>query len=614
MKRHFECFPNVKNFLFFSTWLKGKLIASNFECLERNKPLSPSGVYFFYGVLKMNFPLQYLESYLDEASLLAGEQLLEEEGVHDLQEVSRNFYIAKVRDGKIYEVEAKISPSKVTATTCDCNRFQEEKQCGHIAAVLMVLRQHVVQTLAARAPEAAGEETPRRLTTGAVLDQVNHDDLVAFIKQYAKTNRNFALALKARFAPNVSNIDSREKYLQLLDSTIAAARRPDRTFNQRGANSIYKMLLEIHHQIEDALTLRYLAEAVVMAQSIIEKIAPLLRKLQALEQEIRQQVLEAFEVLEMVLELSPPLDLRESIWAYCLRECPKLLYRNVQLDQYFLRVLIEMAAEEEEVEQLLDLLDRQIHRYFFEKRELAKILLAKLSLLEKLGRVEDVQNFVNENITNEEVLLFAVRQSLSKGNYSRVKMLANIGLERSENKDTIALLEETLLKIALSEQDLASIAHFGKRRLLQTFDFEYYKMLRERLAHDWTAYFPEVLETLRLLPSFKEKMRLLAAIYYEEGFLKELFTYLYETQSLDLVQEFGHLLLPYDREGVYHLYNNLFQHYLNYHIGRKPSEKIRAIIHRLYESGAAEIADALVENLRANFSERHTLMEELELL
>ncbi|MBK7870125.1 MAG: SWIM zinc finger family protein [Saprospiraceae bacterium] len=568
--------------------------------------------YWFIG-MNMNFPLQHIESNLDEDSLLQGEQFLDEGRVQNLQEAAQHLWLAQVQDDQIYEVEVKISPSKVKAVSCECERFQKEKECGHIAAVLLQLRNQLSKSESQNIPEEKEEDAPKRLTTGVVLDQVNFDELVTFVKQYAKTNRNFALALKARFAPGVTGIDSREKYLQLLESTIAASRRPDRTFNQRGANNIYKILLEIHSQIQEAIVQGYLAEAVVMAQSMIEKITPLLRKMQALQEEVREQVREAFEVFRMVLELSPPPSLRESIWAYCHRECRKLLYRNMQIDQYFLRILVQMTEDEEKTEQLLALLDEQMTRYLYEKREQAQLILLKLTLLEKLNRVNDIHDFLNQHITNDEVLFFAIRQSINRGNFQRAKTLAQSGQRRSENTATTTLLDAFLLEIAEREGDSDAIVRHAEQRLLQTLDLKYYKIINKAFQGNWKDYYTSLLNSIRQLPFSIEKFKLIAAIYYEEGQYQDLLKFLRETQSLDLAQAYGHLLLPYERDGVYHFYFELIEHYLNNHIGRKPSEKIRAIIRQLYEADAEDLADSLVENLRANYPERHSLMEELEL-
>lgn len=564
----------------------------------------------------MNFPLQNIEAHLNEESLLHGEQLMQEGAVLQLVEAEKHFWLAQVEDNRVWEVEVKISPSKVTAISCDCDRFRQQKMCGHVAATLFRLRQEMNNRVKPKkiTREGIEESNPRRLTTGVVLEQVSHEDLVAFVRQYAKANRNFAIALKARFAPDISDMDSKEKYLQLLDSTISAARRPDRTFNQRGASSIYKVLLEIEQHMEDAMAQRHLMEVFVVAQSVIEKGTPILRKTQYLQEELRQQVRAAFDLLRQVITLLPPRSLRESIWEYAITEGAKMIYRSNQVDQYFFRLLAAMADEPSKNDQLLDMLDDQITRYYFEKRELAPVLLQKLTLLEKLNRTDDLQQFIQRYIGNEDVLFFAVKQAMQRQDFKSAKVLAQTALQNGVSKSILSEMEEVLLQIAEEEGDIEKVHFFAEKRLTTTQYIEYYRTLKRTASIDWKTYSVELLEKIRLLPYSISRQRLIAGIFQEEGHFHKLLEHLQQSKSLDLAREFGQCLLQYDPEMAYLLYRELFYHYLKNHVGRKPSEKIRLIIHDLYESDFELLAERLIEELRSQFPERHSLMEELELL
>ena len=563
----------------------------------------------------MNFRLQNLEAHLDETSLLHGEQLLQEGKVSELLEAERHLWLAQVEEDRIFEVEVNISPSKVTAASCECERFRLQRMCGHVAAVLFKLRQELTNKAKTiiSTPTRAEDASPRRLTTGVVLEQVSHEDLVAFVRQYAKTNRNFSIALKARFAPEVSDMDSKEKYLQLLDTTISAARRPDRTFNSRGSNSIYKVLLEVEQQMEDAIAQRHLAEAVVVAQSVIEKATPLLRKTQYLQEELRQQVRAAFEVLRQVLSDSPPPSLREAIWEYGFMEGTRIIYRSNQVDQYFFRLLLFMADNPKKKEQLLELLEDQITRYYFEKRDIAPVLLQKLTLLEKLGKTEELQEFIQRHITNEEIIYFSVKQAMQGRDFKHAKMLAQTALDNNVSKNIAAEMEEALLQIAQEENDVENLQLYAQRRLLATWNVKYYQLLKQTFPENWQAESGKILAAVKKLPYSTAKQRLLAAIYQEEEHYPALLEHLQQAKSLDLAREFGLELIRYDAELAFQLYNDLFYHYLKNHVGRKPSEKIRLIIHQLYEKNQEELAENLIENLRTEFPERHSLMEELEL-
>ncbi len=562
----------------------------------------------------MSFLLEYIESGVDESSLILGEQLLEGGAVQHLKETEKNFWIAEVWVDQRYEVEIKTTPSRVVANSCECTRYKKEGMCEHIVAVLLQVRREInnrkAQNVSAEHPPAP----PPKLTIALILEEIKHEELVKFLKLYAKQNRNFAIALKTRFAPDVVTANNKEKYLDLLENAIQTSRKADRSFNQRGSQKVLKILEELQLQIEETLLEGYLSESVAMAQSIIERITPLLRKFQHDQDKIQHQVKLAFDVLRSVIETPAPPALREMIWEYCTQESRKLVYRNNHIDHYFFKILLQLTEEAARAEQLLDLLDEQIRRYQYENRETATLLLLRIHLLEKTGDKEDVRHFIQQYIGNPEVLLFAVQQAVSQQQLERAKHLAYAGLEKRSNKKIMAALEEVLLQIAQTEEDTNTIIQFAENRLLATLDFQYYQIIKAAYTADWSVYFEDLLGTINDLPFSLEKRLLIATIYSEENMLEQLIEYLKNSQSLDLLKDFTPLLLTRYKAAVYDLYQTFFSDYLHNHIGGKTSEKISQLLQSLYELGASDIADQLKARLRSDFPERHTLMEKLETL
>ena len=229
----------------------------------------------------MNFLLQHLELHIDETSLLQGERLLEGERVTFCAEQEKNLWVATVEAGRSFEIEVKTSPSRVTAATCECERFLETAMCGHIAAVLLQVR----KLQQARKETARQTALPRRIKLNAemILGVAPTEDLLVFLREYARQDRAFTLALKARFAGMVTGVGSQEKYVQILESAISMARKPDRTLNKKGSNQLHGAVQELLAQAEDHTARELYAEALNIAQAIIEKIPPVMNKAQGYE-------------------------------------------------------------------------------------------------------------------------------------------------------------------------------------------------------------------------------------------------------------------------------------------------------------------------------------------
>lgn len=564
-------------------------------------------------LITMNFPLQNIEVYLDEESLLRGESLLESGSVEDMREVEKNLWVAKVHDGRRYEVEVKLSPSRVMAATCDCDRYHDIGICEHLAATMFLLRRRQQEKKQRRQAQQKSGKTTKKLTTGAVLDSVSHEELIAFVRQYAKTNRNFALALKTRFAPQVSVEESKDKYLQLLDSAISMARKVDHGISFRGSQKIYKVLVEIEHQIEEAVANRYFRESFHMIQSIIEKITPIIKKIDHKRVEIGEQLDHSFRSLKSIIQENPPPALLTEIWKYGLEECTKLRYRNQQLDRRFFQLLLSLAVDRDQQEELAGKLDEVLRKYEYEGRNPAAILLLLLQILETMREQERIQALMDRYLGEPDILLYAVRHAMQHQDYRKAKLLADQGRRKKLRPPVQAELEETLLHIAQAEGDKDAIVRLSIQRLLESYDVDYLANVAKICGDDWPRRREEIITQLRTRPFTLEREELIGKVYARDQQWEMLLQHLTQTRSLELLRHFDRLLLPTRRQEVYQLYRQLLTEYLQNHLGPKPSGQIRMVLQHLENIKAGDLVEELVEQFRNKYPERHTLMEELSL-
>ena len=563
----------------------------------------------------MNFQLRNLETHISEFALTEGEFLLERQQISNLVELERHLWIANVGTEPTYEVEVKISPSKVLAATCDCDDFTREKMCPHVAALLLMLRKKRTELQQKKQQREKKKRSTKKLTTGLILDQIGSEDLKAFVKQYAKTNRNFAIALKARFASEISVIDSEEKYAQLLETTIKAARRPDRQISHRGSQKIEKVIEQLLGQAADQIALKQFSEAFIICRSILDKIPPIINKLTGGEEALMRSITKTFDNLNQILDRQPPAALRESIWNYGLEESGKAVYRKIQFDRVFFELLLRLADESDQFDQLLFLLDTQISHYQNQQVDHASFLLMKLNTLEKAGREEATQELIENNLNRQEVLLFAINHAYDHQHYARVKTLATAGLKTSRLRAMHQDLEEMLFQVARREGDKKKLYEFGLKRLLSTSQESYFLQLKEALDSQasWPRRLKKILNALDELPDTIPRRQLKAAIFATEELESELIDLIRNTRSLEILHQHSGQLSANHKKQIAQLYQDLLQSYLSNHLGRKPSQKIRILISQLHQQGAHDLATSLVEDFRRQFPERHSLMEELEI-
>lgn len=560
----------------------------------------------------MNFPIQKLELHLNEPALLGGEAIYAAGGVKQLFELERHLWLAEVDGETKFEVEVKISPSKVLAATCECETFLNSKECEHFAAVLFKLRNYLTALKIKKQRSREPKRLKRKLTTNVILEQVSQEDLVSFVRDYAKGNRNFALALKAKFAAQVSQITTIDKYLQLLDSIINMVRRPDRSISTRGVQKINKVLEELLSQVGDNIARENYIEALSQIRSIIEKVTPILKKSVDEKLLLNHALRAAFDQLRLLIQQPIPPALFNIIWDYCGTESKKLTYRSNYMDVVFFELMLCIAKEKLKLEQLVGHIDDQIDRYKKEGREFSKLILVKVQVLDKAGKRKAIKALVTKNLANPSVLFYAIEQYRKRKDYKRANQLAINGLKAAEDKTVIGQLEDTLLQIAEEQGDRETILDFAERRMLATLDPIYFFKLKEYYQGNWSVKVSALIQAIQRLPYTIEKRDIIAFIYKEEAQLEALMAYLQKVASIDLLKEFGPYLIKVYRKETFNLYQNLLNLYLRNHLGRKPSLKIRAVIVKLLQEGETKLAEALVEEFRIAYPERHSLIEELE--
>ncbi len=559
----------------------------------------------------MNFLLKNLELELDERHLLVGEKLLDEGKVIRLFESERNLWIAGVES---LEVEMQISPSKVRACSCECSVFQQDKMCGHVAAGLLALRRHLSEKKPAKksnAPKKAAQY--QRLTTTSILDNVDPDDLAAFVRYYARSNRQFALALKTRFAAKVPMPDSREKFGQLLDATILAGRTKNDRISNSGSVQLIKTVEDLLGQTEDAIALEHFGEAWAMLAAILEKTAPILRKIAGDEEALRMAVLKAFKLLSNLTKEQIAPALRQEIWHFSLDAAPRPAYRLNDFTEPILNLLISLSDDLAKSEALLQLLNFELNKTPHSEHHTHVLLQAKIRLLESEGMARHAENFTLECLSDPSVLLQIVEAAEAGGLLKVIQPLLEKGMRLIESEGVKKRLETALLTLARQQGDHKTIITLARDRFLETKNFDYFENCKANFRGDWEKFVQKLLADLIKQPDYQQNIETIATLLARENRLEDLLKLLADQDSIDLFMRFDHLLLEKFREEVFGFYDRQLKNYLSNHLGPVPSQKVRHVLDHLRACGAGRIAEKLAASLLKDFDNRTTLAEELEI-
>lgn len=564
----------------------------------------------------MNFFLQHIERHVDESLLVQGEELYIRDGVLTMEEIEQHLWSFRVvEDGDArYEVEIQITPSKVKAYTCDCATFQSEKNCPHIVASLLALRRRKSdEKKQKRKKKQERSQSNKKLSIQQILDQLEREELIHIIKDFTRQNRAFALSLKARYAYKVPSVDSQKAYLQLVNSVIQMARRPDRTFNKRGAASIAKILQEMLEQMHLHLVQQQYAEVFILAQSILLKVPPILGKVQSDEALLNPPLEKVLKLLLQLIQASIPPALRERIWEFLIEEYTKIAYRNHSLDVFFHPILFRLAIEDEQAMLLLETSELMLDHYRTEDRPLAQALYFHYLLWEKKYGKKAISQFFTHILQSPTEQSELIHYCLRQKDYKRAEQFAKASLKVAETPADKIKGKTFLLRLAEVQEDNKKTIKLAQDLFLASKDLSYFRKIKKAAGEEWLKTRAQVIQKLEKQLGKSDNNSLLPQIYGEEGMHEELLAYLTKHPSLDLLINFDRYLLPEQEKKLKPVYVAEVQLYLNAHLGRISSTKIRSIIQHLHSLGAHSIGNELVQVIRKDYAERPSLMDELSL-
>lgn len=570
----------------------------------------------------MNFEIKNIESFFPENLILEAERLIHQGLIQGLISLEKNLWTLKVaetdtqlQENEWFEVEIQLTRKKVKAFTCECDFYQKDKSlknhsCKHIVGGLFFLRKRLLQKELEKQKSAQSSPTKhKKLTTVAILNSVNPESLKNFVRAYARTDKKFAIALKARFAHTVQVEDNREKYFQLLQSTFNAVKNAKDKITYQGFQQVQIVIKDILEQIDDFIALENYSEANSILQAIVLKLSPNIKRAENYQDRMVALLVLAFEKLDTLVKKPLAPELKKEIWKFCLDEFDSREHKKYQTQIHFFKLLLELTTEKKHADMLITKIDEQLE-YTYEKKKKGELLLVKMKLITRFNKNE-LSAFIKENLEESEVLLAAIKNGILQENFKEAKDLALLGLASQKSVLVKNELDDLLLNIALKTEHLQDIVTYSRKRFLITYESHYYQILKNSFTQNWATEVESILEIIKKQPYTPNKKETLALIYSKEKMNLELLNYIKKIRSLELLEKYDLQLVDDFKKEINELYEDFLESYLRNHLGRQTSQKIRDLFFHLRKIGAEKLVRKLARQYREQYPERHTLMEEL---
>ncbi len=523
--------------------------------------------------------------------------------VRKLSEVEPKFWLAEVATADFHvEVEVLFAATKVKGFTCECRPGPARPRCcPHVAATLITLRHFYEKERREREkPAIKAESGSKKLTTANILAQVAPERLADFIREYAQNDREFALALKTRFAAELPG--TADFFGQLLDAVIQPCRSPkcrDHDFRQ-----LMSTLGDLEKQQSAAFGDDNFTTVFQVGGNVLRKLAPLAPSLSgARAQHVEKFMLAALRRLSAV-GLRP--NIAPGLGGEVHRFFVEILEKDLVLpamEADLLDFFVEKSARKGQFDDVEKLILARPDGPLF----LFKLAATCFPRLEKtdflLKTMVDRDSF--EEIQETVLLLF------DRSEWATAKEICLFYLEKKQPRPhEAAILSDFLFEVAGKLGDKNSQAEHLQAQFLATSNFSFFEKLKTAAAKNWPKTLETVLFALRNQPQTGATRRRIAKILAAEGQTPVLAAYLEAEGDPDILALHVDYFLKYAPAPFFRLVKRLLADHLREHFGRQPAEKTREFLANLNRKSPTATTE-IAKEILGEFWERQSLVEEI---
>lgn len=564
--------------------------------------------------MKVNFPLSDIELNIEDDIIEAAEILESNNSLKSISEVEKNLWVARLDDSEgSVEVEIQLAASKVKNLTCDCSIFRQQIICPHVAVALRALRYRKTVEKeakeAAKAPKKTQPEVPSKLTIPHILKRIEPQQLIDFIADYARQDKQFALALKTRFTGDLTQGNFIEHYKTLIDNTLKAAKNPKGKLTPKGWLQFFTLMDELAQKAETYFKKGELNDSFELLKLSLPLIHRYLRSYDAPHFKLTKRQATLVEILRGYSEVLVSPELSENIFNFILNEYAT----NVKFDfsNTLFEWLLRNVYTQNELDKVLQNIEKQIltQRGNFDVQD--KLLTQKIQFLQKNGRVEEASQMILSASQSPDILLFAIQTAINNGDWILAKNLCENGLKIFKNlPSAVEQIEVNLLEIAKNDHDVDEILYYAEKCFLKTYQWQYFQLLNE--YNYPKEKLQKLIQAIENMPYKIEKRDILSGIYFNQKLYDKLIEFIKNLQSLELLKRYGWELWKIDPAKSLKLHLDIIYEYLFTHLGRPPAQRIRTVIESHIDDGGKALANEIIAALKKDFPERYSLKEELD--
>ena len=541
---------------------------------------------------------ELFELYFDGDTVYQGEQLYDSGAVHEINKPEKSLWTIMVHDGIFYEVELFSPFAQRRKSSCECDTYKKTKACKHITAALFALRTQLREEAERKADRLKNKTTTgKKLNINTLLQELDKQDLLHFIKAYARKDKNFNIALKAHFARRVDLEDNHAKYKGIFDSIIKPITSLTNRAKAADLKSFISVSKELTAQLEDALSVSDYRDAYFIIDAGISKAEYVRYHYDNYSDETLAISQRFHELLVLLHQRVHADELKKNLLELIIDLPQRSYYRHDRLEDHLYYLLIVKQYKDKDLMlRLKNICLNTLLKKQLEDHDTVTILAILHMLDYHLTKLKDINWFVTDyaklSMNVVDRLVYANQAEVS------VKLMKKMKSHFPKSRE----LKRKLLQVHLTLDQLDELTKLLPKYVVQSDDTKLLFKLKEKISSDqWTDVILELIEHYRIQPT---KKSILASLYFNEEDYESLIDLMLSGVELDIVMSYDHKLYKTYHEDLTQIYQKVLSDIIDSYLGDRAQIAVRKAMHHMDQLNARKLRKSVMSYLEKEYKHR----------
>ncbi|MDZ7756743.1 SWIM zinc finger family protein [Rhodohalobacter sp.] len=561
--------------------------------------------------LSSNFPGTILDR---------GINYLHQGRVQNLTFENGNQWTATVHGSEAYRIQIQpLDSSVIVKADCNCP-YAETSPCKHIAAVLLAMEDEDAEWLEGKSEvEGKSPKTVEDDFTN-LLESATREELIEAIKKAAIVDSKLEDHITAMMKTG-KGFSGKTDYRKIVKKALAPARRKGLMYGSEARRHLVPVY-ELLEQAEELKRSGSIRDVLDISQVIMEEMVPALQFIDDSNADVGESLRWATQLLFECCE-QPPEKEQSTFFKWCLKSLDDERYEGWDFEDDFLAMAVGLAQTDKQIAAISSLMDEKIRTLekdtdgWSARYRLQQTILQKARLLRKTDDVAAADALLENYSYFTGVYAKRIDIAWQREEVNRVKELAEAAIERFEKQAPGLKKEwdEWLMKVAEKQGSPGELLDRSMDLLREDPGMERYVKVKSLIPeNEWDQFLKKnVLSALRL--DYMGR-RLLPEIFALEEMWEELLAEIKKVPNIYDLEQYQHHFNERGEfpavEDIFEIYEQIIWDSLEQRADRKNYRKVCRILKKVIAFGAAEQTKELVGAIRDRYSNRPSLLEELD--